>query len=73
MRLLRKRTRLRVAQFLASVWFWLCRPSLWHFVAAVRVFRLLVWLEDPWANWWWVHAMGGKRLTFVRRVSGPDR
>jgi hypothetical protein len=39
----------------------------------VRVFRLLVWLGDPLATWWWRHVLGGKRLTFVRRIPGPDR
>ena len=62
---------MRLARVLASVWFVVCRPTLWPVLAMVLVFRLLVWLGDPWADWWWRVVMRGpeRRARLLRSVN----
>lgn len=73
MRRLRNAVVRRCQRFGRSVLFWLARPTLWELVLRVRVFRLLVWLDDPLANWWW--RVSGLQAAYWRgirtRIIGP--
>lgn len=64
----------RTQRFARSLWFWLAHPEVWPLVAKCQVFRLLVWLEDPLADWWWrVSGLKDAYWRAVARSTAPDR